>query len=88
MLPKADIANMVPLNVEGQGFATYSPNYVAQSCKLPNPHIYFTEKGLKRLDLDIVDNVWMLSTQMALLHPSVGISYVGTQKDIYELKVA
>ena len=30
----------------------------------------------------------LLSTQMALLHLSVNISYVGTQKDIYGLKVA
>ena len=30
----------------------------------------------------------LLSTQMALLHPSADISYVGAQKDIYGLKVA
>ena len=29
-----------------------------------------------------------LSIQMALLRPSADISYVGTQKDIYGLKVA
>ena len=31
---------------------------------------------------------YLLSTQMALLRPSADISYVGTQKDIYGLKVA
>ena len=29
----------------------------------------------------------VLSTQMALLHPSADTSYAGTQKDIYGLKV-
>ena len=44
------------LNVEGQGFTTYIPAYVAQACKLPTK-IYLTEKWLKELELDIVDNV-------------------------------
>ena len=30
----------------------------------------------------------LLSTQMALLHPSADTSYVGTQKDTFGLKVA
>ena len=35
-----------------------------------------------------VDLEHVLSTQMALLRPSADTSYVGTQKDIYGLKVA
>ena len=57
MLPKADITKRILLNVEGQGFASYSIDYVAQACKFPTPHIYLIEKWLKELDLDIVENV-------------------------------
>ena len=48
---------MILSNVDGQGFAAYSLDYVAQSCKIPAPQIYLTEKWLKELDLDILDNV-------------------------------
>ena len=57
MLPKADITKRILLNVEGQGFAAYISTYVAQAWKLPSPQIYLTEKRLKELELDIVDNV-------------------------------
>ena len=56
ILPKADVTKMILSNVDGQGFVAYSPTYVSQACKLP-AHIYLTEKWLKELDLDILDNV-------------------------------
>ena len=43
---------------------------------------------LQRLYLTLSQIGPLLSTQMALLRPSADISYVGTQKDIYGLKVS
>ena len=40
-----------------------------------------------KLSLDVSADP-LLSTQMALLRPSVDTSYVGTQKDTFGLKVA
>ena len=37
ILPKVDVTKMIFSNVDGQGFAAYSPAYVAQACKLPVP---------------------------------------------------
>ena len=44
ILPKADVTKMILSNVDGQGFSDYSLDHVAQSCKLPAPHIYLKEK--------------------------------------------
>ena len=42
ILPKADVTKMILSNVEGLGFAAYSPAYVAQAYKLPTPQTYLT----------------------------------------------
>ena len=48
---------MILSNTEGHSYAAYSPTYVAQAYKLPMPQTYLTEKWLKDLNLDVLDNV-------------------------------
>ena len=56
-LAREDITKMILSNINGQGFATYNPKYVAQASKFPIPHIYMTEKWIKELELDVFDYV-------------------------------
>ena len=37
ILLKANLTKTILSNTEGQGYAAYSPTYVAQACKLPTP---------------------------------------------------
>ena len=57
ILPRVDVTKMILSNTEGQGYDAYSPAYVAQAYKLPTPQTYLTEKWLKDLNLDVLDNV-------------------------------
>ena len=57
ILPKDDVTKMILSNIEGQCYASYSPAYVAQACKLPTPQTCLTEEWLKGLDLDVLDSV-------------------------------
>ena len=48
---------MILANTEGQGYAAYSPAYVAMAYKLPTPQTYLTESWLKDVNLDMVETV-------------------------------
>ena len=54
---------------------------------IPSLHGHYVVLSTK-LHLGDFSSEPLLSTQMALLRPSADIPYVGTQKDIYGLKVA
>ena len=41
ILPRADVTTMILENVDKQGYAAYSPGYVALSYHLPEAQIYF-----------------------------------------------
>ena len=36
-LPRADVTKIIFCNIEGQGYISYIPTYVAQEYKLPTP---------------------------------------------------
>ena len=43
ILPRADVTTMILKNVDKQGYAAYSPRYVALAYHLPEAQIYLTE---------------------------------------------
>ena len=43
VLPRADVTSMILENVDKQGYAAYSPRYVALAYHLPEAHVYLTE---------------------------------------------
>ena len=43
ILPRADVTTMILENVDKQGYATYSPGYVALAYHLPKAQVYLTE---------------------------------------------
>ena len=55
--PRAYVMRMILANTKGQGYAAYSPAYVAMDYKLPTPQIYLTESWLKDLNLDMFEIV-------------------------------
>ena len=57
ILPRADVTKMILSNIEGQGYAAYSPAYVAMAYKFPTPQNYLNEGWLKDLNLDVVETV-------------------------------
>ena len=57
ILPEANVMRMILANTAKQGYATYSPAYVAMAYKLPTPQTYLTEGWLKDVGLDLVEMV-------------------------------
>ena len=55
ILPWAYATTMIMSNTEGQPFASFSPAYIAKSCKLPTTQIFMTDKCVHVLDLDMFD---------------------------------
>ena len=57
ILPRADVTRMILANTKGQGYAAYSPAYVAMAYKFPTPQTYLTESWLKDINLDMMETV-------------------------------
>ena len=50
ILPRADVTTMILENVDKQGYAAYSPRYVALSYHLPEAQIFLSDDWLKTLE--------------------------------------
>ena len=48
---------MILENVDKQGYAAYSPGYVALAYHLPEAQIYLTEDWLKSIRMDLVETL-------------------------------
>ena len=66
---------MIFCNTEGQGYATYSPTYVAMAYKLPTPQTYLTEGWLKDLNIDVLDNVKRMMVPKKKIHTRSSVEY-------------
>ena len=55
ILPRAEPATMIISNTEGKYFVSFTPTYIARSCKLPIPQVMMTDKWVKKVVLDIVE---------------------------------
>ena len=50
ILPRADVTTMILENVDKQGYATYSPGYVALAYHLPEAQVFMSDDWLKTLE--------------------------------------
>ena len=57
ILPRADVTTMILENVDKQGYAAYSPRYVALAYHLTEAHVYLTEDWLKAIKMDLVETL-------------------------------
>ena len=57
ILPRADVTTMILENVDKQGYAAYSPGYVALAYHLPKAQTYLTEDWMKRIRMDLVETL-------------------------------
>ena len=57
ILPRADVTTMILENVEKQGYASYSPRYVALAYHFPEAQIYLTEDWLRNIRMDLVETL-------------------------------
>ena len=57
ILPRADVTTMILENVDKQGYAAYSPGYVALAYHLPEAQIYLIEDWLKSIRMDLVETL-------------------------------
>ena len=57
ILPRADVTTMILANVDQQGYAAYSPGYVALAYHLPEAQVYLTEDWLKAIRMDLVETL-------------------------------
>ena len=57
ILPRADVTTMILENVDKQGYAAYSPGYVALDYHLPEAQIYLIKDWLKSIRMDLVETL-------------------------------
>ena len=57
ILPRADVTTMILENVDKQGYAAYSPGYVALAYHLQEAHVYLIEDWLKAIRMDLVETL-------------------------------
>ena len=62
ILPRADVTTMILENVDKQGYAAYSPGYVALAYHFPEAQTYLTEDWLKSIRMDLVETLKRLLT--------------------------
>ena len=57
ILPREDVTTMILENVDKQGYAAYSPQYVALAYHLLKAQTYLTEDWLKSIRIDLVETL-------------------------------
>ena len=57
ILPHTNSNTMLIGNVEGQGYAAFSPGYVALAYHLPEPQIFLSNDWLDNLRMDLVETL-------------------------------
>ena len=57
ILPHTNSNTMLMGNVEGQGYATFSPGYVALAYHLPEPQVFLSNDWLENLRMDLVETL-------------------------------
>ena len=57
ILPHANTSSMIIGNVEGHGYAAFSPGYVALAYHLPEPQIFLSDAWLDNLRMDLVETL-------------------------------
>ena len=57
ILPRADVTTMILENADKQGYATYSPGYVALAYHLPEAQIFLSDDWLRNIRMDLVETL-------------------------------
>ena len=57
ILPRADVTTMILENADKQGYAAYSPGYVALAYHLPEAQIFLTDDWLRNIRMDLVETL-------------------------------
>ena len=57
ILPWADVTTMILENFDKQGYAAYSPGYVALAYHLPEAQIFLSNDWLKNIRMDLVETL-------------------------------
>ena len=63
ILPQADTTTMILGNVEGQGYAAFSPGYVALAYHLPEAQVFLSNDWLDRIRMDLVETLKRMMLQ-------------------------
>ena len=57
ILPQAYVTTMILENVERQGYAAYSPGYVALAYHLPEAQVFLSDDWLNNIRMDLVETL-------------------------------
>ena len=57
IFPRADTTTMIIGNVEGQGYTTFSPRYVALAYHLPKSQVFLSNDWLDSIRMDLVETL-------------------------------
>ena len=57
ILPRADVTTMILENIEKQGYATYSPGYVALAYHLPEAQVFLFDDWLRNIRMDLLETL-------------------------------
>ena len=57
ILPRVDVTTMILENVDKQGYAAYSPGYVALAYHLPEAQVFLSDDWLNNIRMDLVETL-------------------------------
>ena len=63
IFPRADTTTMIIENVEGQGYAAFSPGYVALAYHLPEAQVFLSDDWLNNIRMDLVETLKRMMLQ-------------------------
>ena len=57
ILPRANVSTMILEDVNKQGYATYSPGYVALAYHLPEAEVFVSDDWLNNVKMDLIETL-------------------------------
>ena len=63
ILPREDVTTMILENVERQGYAAYSPGYVALAYYLPESQVFLFDDWMNNIRMDLVETLKKMALQ-------------------------
>ena len=75
ILPRADVSTMILKDVNDQGYAVYSPSYVALAYHLSKPEVFVSNDWLSNIKMDLIETMKIMMLTGKLFRPKATNEY-------------
>ena len=75
ILPRVDVSTMILKDVNDQGYAAYSPGYVALAYHLPEPEVFVSDDWLSNIKMDLIETMKRMMLTGKLFRPRATNEY-------------